>query len=83
MLKIARKWTYFAPILRGSGAALLELRSALKIKELRICGELLASLFNLGVCVISKLNFGGCVMLSDIGYKNKKDFPSSLRRSGV
>ena len=74
MLKIARKSAYFALILRDPGGVLLELRSALKILELRICGELLASPFNLGVCSISGWSFGGCVILSNIGYKNKKDF---------
>lgn len=64
-------------ILRDPGGAMLKLRSALKILELRICGELLASPFNLGVCSISGWSFGGCVILSNIGYKNKKDFLQS------
>lgn len=49
MLKIARKSAYFALFLRDPGGAILELRSLLKLLELRICGDLPGSLCSLGV----------------------------------
>lgn len=74
MLKIARKWTYFALILRDPGRALLELRSLFKILELRICGDLPGSLCNLGVIRFSGWKSGGYIIERDIGCKPKRTF---------
>lgn len=64
-------------ILRRSRAAMLELRSALKLLELLRCRDLPGSLSFRGVCSFSGCNFGGYVIMSEIGYKNKKDFSCS------
>jgi len=73
---------YFELILRDPGAAMLKLRSWLKILDCCAGKYFSGSLFNLGVMLFSGLNFGGCVILSEIGYRPKKDFLSSHRRSG-
>ncbi len=65
---------YFALILRDPGGAMLKLRSWLKILELRICGELLASPFNLGVHCFSGWKSGGYIIERDIGCKPKRTF---------
>jgi len=54
-------------ILRRSRAAMLELRSALKLLELLRCRDLPGSLFKLGVMLFSKSAFGGDIIVSDIG----------------
>ena len=73
MLKIARKWTYFALILKDPGGAMLKLRSALKLLESRDCLDLPGSLRSLGVHKVSGCDFGGWVIERNIGSKNKKD----------
>lgn len=68
---------YFEFILRDPGAAMFKLRSWLKILDCYAGKYFSGSLFNLGVCKFSGLDFGGCVIISNIGYKNKKDFSCS------
>lgn len=63
-----------ALILRDPGGAMLELESALKLLELRICRELLASPFNLGVHCFSGWKSGGYIIERDIGCKPKRTF---------
>jgi len=77
VLKIARKWTYFALILRDPEGVLLDLESALKLLELWICRELLAPRCNLGVIRFSGWSFGGYVIEREIGCIPKKDFHHS------
>ena len=74
MLKIARKWTYFALILRDPGGAMLELRSLLKLLELRICRDLPGSLCSLGVMKFSGWKSSGYIIERDIGCKPKRTF---------
>ncbi len=69
-----------ALILRDPGGAMLELESALKLLELRICRELLASPFNLGVMKFSGWTFGGYIIEREIGCIPKKDFLLSSHR---
>lgn len=72
---------YFAPILRDPGGAMLELRSALKILELRICGELLDLPFNLGVHCFSGWKSCGDIILSNIGCNPKRTFAAMTWRA--
>ena len=61
---------------------LLKLESCAEDPGAWIYRDLAGYLFNLGVYSFSGFNFGGCVILSEIGSKNKKDFLSSHRMDG-
>jgi len=70
-----------ALILRGSRAAVFELRSWLKILDCCAGKYFFGSLFNLGVCCFSGWKSSGDITISNIGYKNKKDFRSNHAES--
>lgn len=60
----------------------LKLKRSFEAAAAWICRDPAGSLFNLGVMLFSGCNFGGWVIMSEIGYKNKKDFLATTWRAG-
>lgn len=68
---------YFELILRRSWSCYVEAQRSFEAAAAWICRDSAGSLFGRGVMNFSGLNFGGCVISSNIGYRPKKDFLSS------
>jgi len=69
---LRRSWSYYA-----------EARRSFEAAGVWLCRDFAGSLFNLGVMNFSGLDFGGYVIMNDIGSKNKKDFLSSQKISMI
>ena len=73
---------YFERNLTGSETMLLKLESCVEAAPAWLCKDLADLLFNLGVIRFRGLDLGGCVIMSDLGDKNKKDFLATTWRAG-